>query len=40
MCRAIEEAGVDRISLPDTVGIMRPVGMYNFVILLKKLERQ
>ena len=31
MCRAIEEAGVDRISLPDTVGIMRPVGMYNFV---------
>jgi 2-isopropylmalate synthase len=31
MCQAIEEAGVDRISLPDTVGIMRPVGMYNFV---------
>jgi len=31
MCRAIEEAGVDRISLPDTVGILRPVGMYNFV---------
>jgi 2-isopropylmalate synthase len=31
MCRAIEKAGVDRISLPDTVGIMRPVGMYNFV---------
>lgn len=31
MCKAIEEAGVDRISLPDTVGIMRPVGMYNFV---------
>jgi 2-isopropylmalate synthase len=31
MCRAIEEAGVDRISLPDTVGILRPVGMHNFV---------
>jgi isopropylmalate/homocitrate/citramalate synthase len=31
MCKAIEEAGVDRISLPDTVGIMRPIGMYNFV---------
>ena len=31
MCKAIEEAGVDRISLPDTVGIMRPIGMHNFV---------
>ncbi len=31
VCRAIEEAGVDRISLPDTVGIMRPAGMYRFV---------
>ena len=31
ICKAIEEAGVDRISLPDTVGIMRPIGMYNFV---------
>lgn len=31
ICKAIEEAGVDRISLPDTVGIMRPKGMYNFV---------
>ena len=31
VCRAIEEAGVDRISLPDTVGILRPVGMRNFV---------
>jgi len=31
VCRAIEKAGVDRISLPDTVGIMRPIGMYNFV---------
>ncbi|MCY4489964.1 MAG: 2-isopropylmalate synthase [Thaumarchaeota archaeon] len=31
MCRAISDAGVDRISLPDTVGILRPIGMYNFV---------
>ena len=31
VCKAIQEAGVDRISLPDTVGIMRPLGMYNFV---------
>lgn len=31
VCRAIEEAGVDRISLPDTVGAMRPAGMYSFV---------
>jgi len=31
LCKAIQEAGVDRISLPDTVGIMRPIGMYNFV---------
>jgi 2-isopropylmalate synthase len=31
MCKAIEEAGVDRISIPDTVGIMRPVGMHNLV---------
>ena len=31
VCKAIEGAGVDRISLPDTVGILRPRGMYNFV---------
>lgn len=31
VCKAIDEVGVDRISLPDTVGIMRPNGMYNFV---------
>ena len=31
VCKAIEEAGVDRISLPDTVGVLRPTGMYNFV---------
>ena len=31
ICNAIAEAGVDRISIPDTVGIMRPSGMYNLV---------
>lgn len=31
ICKGIEDAGVDRISLPDTVGILRPIGMYNFV---------
>lgn len=31
VCKAIDDAGVDRISLPDTVGILRPIGMYNFV---------
>ena len=31
VCKAIEEAGVDRISLPDTVGVLRPIVMYNFV---------
>ena len=31
VCAAIRDAGVDRISLPDTVGIMRPAGMINFV---------
>ncbi len=31
VCKSIEEAGVDRISLPDTVGVLRPTGMSNFV---------
>ena len=31
ICKAIEKAGVDRISLPDTVGILTPKGMYNYV---------
>lgn len=31
VCKAIDSAGADRISLPDTVGIMRPQGMRNFV---------
>ena len=31
VCRAIEEAGADRISLPDTVGALSPAGMRAFV---------
>lgn len=31
VCKAIENANVDRISLPDTVGILHPAGMYRFV---------
>ncbi len=35
VCKAIEDAGVDRISLPDTVGTLRPIGMYNFVKMVR-----
>jgi 2-isopropylmalate synthase len=31
VCRAVSEAGVDRISIPDTTGVMRPFGMYRLV---------
>lgn len=31
ICKEIAEAGVDRIGLPDTLGILRPKGMYNLV---------
>ncbi|MEM4297699.1 MAG: 2-isopropylmalate synthase [Nitrososphaerota archaeon] len=31
VCKELEAVGVDRISVPDTVGIMRPQGMYNLV---------
>lgn len=36
MCRAIRDAGVDRISLPDTVGVMRPAGMAKFVGMVRQ----
>ncbi|MGB9733070.1 MAG: homocitrate synthase/isopropylmalate synthase family protein [Conexivisphaera sp.] len=29
--KAVEEAGADRISIPDTVGVMTPGGMYKLV---------
>ena len=35
MCVAIRDAGVDRISLPDTVGVMRPAGMAKFVGMVR-----
>ncbi|HEX7032381.1 MAG TPA: 2-isopropylmalate synthase [Nitrososphaera sp.] len=31
MCKEMNKRGIERISLPDTVGIMRPRGMYNLV---------
>ena len=31
MCNEISKRGIERISIPDTVGIMRPRGMYNLV---------
>jgi len=36
MCRAVSEAGADRISLPDTLGIMRPQGMYRLVRMVRE----
>jgi isopropylmalate/homocitrate/citramalate synthase len=34
MCKEINRRGIERISIPDTVGIMRPRGMYNLVKLV------
>jgi isopropylmalate/homocitrate/citramalate synthase len=31
MCKEMNLRGIERISIPDTVGIMRPRGMYNIV---------
>lgn len=31
MCKEMNMRGIERISVPDTVGIMRPRGMYNLV---------
>ena len=31
MCKEMNKRGMERISIPDTVGIMRPRGMYNLV---------
>ena len=31
MCKEMNERGIERIGIPDTVGIMRPRGMYNLV---------
>jgi len=34
MCKEMNERGIERISIPDTVGIMRPRGMYNIVKMI------
>jgi isopropylmalate/homocitrate/citramalate synthase len=34
MCKEINSRGIERISIPDTVGIMRPQGMYNLVKMI------
>jgi len=31
MCKEMNRRGIERISIPDTVGIMRPRGMYNLI---------
>jgi len=35
IAKAISNAGIERISIPDTVGIMLPRGMYNLVSMVK-----
>ncbi|HEU5119993.1 MAG TPA: 2-isopropylmalate synthase [Candidatus Nitrosocosmicus sp.] len=34
LCKEMNQKGIERISIPDTVGIMRPSGMYNLVKLV------
>lgn len=36
MCREVNRLGIERISIPDTVGIMRPIGMYNLVKMVRE----
>lgn len=31
MCKEMNSRGIERVSIPDTVGIMRPAGMYSLV---------
>lgn len=35
MCKEMNKRGIERISIPDTVGIMRPRGMYNLVKMVR-----
>ena len=39
ICRTLEEAGADRIGITDTVGVMRPSGMYNLVKTAREVVR-
>jgi len=34
MCKEMNSRGIERISIPDTVGIMRPQGMHNLVKMI------
>src|ERR687889_2020466 len=34
MCKEMNKRGIERISIPDTVGIMNPHGMYNLVKMI------
>ncbi len=36
MCTAVSEAGADRLSLPDTLGIMSPRGMHRLVKMIRE----
>ena len=36
MCKEMNSRGIERISIPDTVGIMRPHGMYNLVRMVSE----
>jgi isopropylmalate/homocitrate/citramalate synthase len=36
MCKEMNSRGIERISIPDTVGILRPIGMYNLVRMICK----
>ncbi|MCS4541133.1 MAG: 2-isopropylmalate synthase [Euryarchaeota archaeon] len=36
ICKAVQEAKVDKINIPDTVGVMVPTVMKNFISELKK----
>ena len=36
MCREINRLGIERISIPDTVGILRPTGMHNLVKMVRE----
>ncbi|MAH21524.1 MAG: 2-isopropylmalate synthase [Thaumarchaeota archaeon] len=36
VCTLVSKAGADRISLPDTLGVLRPMGMYNLVQTVRK----
>ncbi|MFY9799138.1 MAG: 2-isopropylmalate synthase [Candidatus Nitrosopolaris sp.] len=36
MCREVNRLGIERISIPDTVGILRPAGMHNLVKMVRE----